>query len=38
MTVDLESPDSLAMQSPSDFRKDRELGPITPEVSSIATG
>ncbi len=31
--MELESPDSLARRSPRDFRKERELGPITPEVS-----
>ena len=35
--MELESPDSLARWSPSNFRKERELGPITLEVS-IATG
>ncbi len=35
--MELESPDSLARQSPSDFREERELGPIT-VVVSIAIG
>ncbi len=26
--MELESPDSLARQFPSDFRKERELGPL----------